>query len=124
MLPYGYSNQIDKENGAISQDSAWGGLVKKRLQPLLNLINNFVHASVHPLPDESVDNNDNCDENNKNKNCTRRVHQRPLSLAGWTWRPHAHTRYRYSTTYRHLVNIFAGQPDQPALDRDVTSPFV
>ena len=118
------NNQVDKENGAISQDSAWGGLVKKRLQPLLDLINYSVYASTHSLPDKSVDNNDNCDENNKNKNCTRRVHQRPLSLAGWTWRLHAHTRYRYSTTYHHLVNIFAGQPDQPALDRDVTSPFV
>ena len=68
------NNQVDKENGAISQDSAWGGLVKKRLQPLLELINYPVHASVHPLPDESVDNNDNCDENNKNKDRTRRVH--------------------------------------------------
>ena len=118
------NNQVDKENGAISQDSAWGGLVKKRLQPLLELINYPVHASVHPLPDESIDNDDNSYENDQNKNRTRRVHQRPLSLAGWTWRPHAHTRYRYSTTYRHLVNIFTSQPDQPALDRDVTSPFV
>ena len=80
MMPT--NDQVDKENGAISQDSAWGGLIKKRLQPLLDLINYSVYASTHSLPDESVDNNDNCDENNKNKNCTRRVHQRLLSLAG------------------------------------------
>ena len=65
---------IPEENGAISQDSAWRGLIKKRLQPLLNLVYYSVHASTHSLPDESVDNNDNCDENNKNKNRTRRVH--------------------------------------------------
>lgn len=91
---------------ALSRKIAPSGLVKKRLQPLLDLIYYSVHASIHPFPDESVDNNNNRHENNKNKNRTRRVHQRPLSLAGWTWRLHAHTRYRYSTTYRHLVNIF------------------
>ena len=52
--PAGYSNQIDKENGAISQDSAWGGLVKKRLQPLLNLINEPINSRIHPLSDHSV----------------------------------------------------------------------
>ena len=76
------NNQVDKKNGAISQDSAWGGLVKKRLQPLLNLIYYPVHTSVHPLPDESVNNDYNSHENDQNKNRTRRVHQRPLSLAG------------------------------------------
>ena len=65
------NNQIDKENGAISQDSAWGGLVKKRLQPLLELINYPVHTSVHPLPDESINDNYYCHKNDENKNRTR-----------------------------------------------------
>lgn len=67
----GYSNQIDKENGAISQDSAWGGLIKKRLQPLLNLVYYSVHASTHSLPDESINDNYYCHKNDENKNRTR-----------------------------------------------------
>ncbi len=65
------NNQVDKENGAISQDSAWGGLIKKRLQPLLDLINYPVHASVYSFPDESINNDYNSHKNDQNKNRTR-----------------------------------------------------
>ncbi len=75
MVP---NNQVDKENGAISQDSAWGGLVKKRLQPLLNLINKPINSRIHPLSDHSVYKNY---DRHKGDKC-QDLHQRPLSLAG------------------------------------------
>ncbi len=50
---------------ALSRKIAPGGLIKKRLQPLLDLINEPINSRIHPLPDHSVYKNYDCYESDK-----------------------------------------------------------